>query len=281
MKSREKIYVSPNPRDRMLFQLLVMIPEFQRDITSLRKQFGIPSTGFDTDVAARKKIGQNSQVKNDELGFFHVMPLAHGFGEPNPNPFQVEVIRIGEKFKLPYNFYYSAVLGVAWYAVRGIIALMERNWLIEYDTHTPKRWVGIRAFSHMDKRQIRRAVSEMNKEIMNHMPEPLSADVRTRTNIENDLVIISEMIDRTEQPRKKKIYVKGNYLDIIKKQSIHLSSKKMRELEVLNKNSVKKGYTVKTWKQIGKKRGEAIKAVKKRLDPLAKKLFGYGLKEVR
>jgi hypothetical protein len=55
----------------------------------------------------------------------------------------------------------------------------------------------------------------------------------------------------------------------------------MRELEVLNKNSVKKGYTVKTWKQIGKKRGEAIKAVKKRLDPLAKKLFGYGLKEVR
>lgn len=270
-------------KNRQLLMVLALVPEFQREVKSLRKRFEIPPDGYPFDSAESRrevdlKIGMESRSLDDkQLGMFS-KPM-FGFEIPtSPRPFQQEIMRIGRKFKLPYNLYSNCTSGVAWMVICDRIAVEDRNWDIEHDFKYGNelcRWISLKAYTPLSKEEIQEAMSALNKELKVRLYPSLSKDRRVHDQFENVMDILEEMLKRTERPKKKKTYTPGGYLDTVKKAKI--SDKRLRQLEKIHRGEVSMVSTVRSWKEAAGRKAPKTKALLKRLKKLAVYYFGYGL----
>lgn len=188
-------------RNWQLMILLELVLEFQKEVSKVRAQFGIPLQGMITDheknalryeynEAEEYKINREADKKLSSLGEFFTYPLAFGT-EPEEKPFQKEIIRIGEKFGLPYNLYSGSMYGVSWYILRNRISVPESNWNLETDLDN--RWVGIRAYSALDKKEAEEAIAELNRELSKGKRR------RMKTDTERNLFEVVELITSKQE----------------------------------------------------------------------------------
>ena len=227
MKSRDKKRLkeaASTRRNYRVMALLMMVPEFQQEVREVRRRFKIPPRGYITDYDRNadlnpydqmdvERANRDSDAKLKQLGFFVEWPFALRDSAPAPSEFQRKVIRIGEKFCLPYNFYKDSSYGIAWYIIRGRVAFPEQNWEIDTDLQIsdralPIRWAVIRAYSPLDDVEAKEAIHELNEILKRGMPKALAKERRIKRDSEkrldeiNDLLEIDPALERGDRVPK-------------------------------------------------------------------------------
>lgn len=226
MKSREKKRRKTAPtaagRNGKLFLLLTAVPEFQKDVADLRKRFRIPPRGYITDHEKnpryeydrkdQERADRDADKKLDELGTFYSRPFSPEFdaARTKNKPFEAEIRRIGEKFRLPYNLYSDSICGLAWYVVRGLITVVERNWDLDTDIRhderaLPVRWAVIRAYLPLDEMEATEAINELNTALRDALPAALGKRRRLKEDPAKYLDQIALMLEQEDLPAGDRI----------------------------------------------------------------------------
>lgn len=214
MKSRDKKRLkeaASTRRNYRVMALLMLVLEFQQEVREARKRFKIPPRGYITDYDRNaslhpydqkdaERANRDSDAKLKQLGFFMEWSLALRDSAPTPSEFQREVIRIGEKFRLPYNFYKDSSYGIAWYIIRGLAAFPEQNWEIDTDLYIsdralPIHWAVIRAYSPLDDVEAKKAIHELNETLKRGIPKALAKERRIKRGSEKRLDEINELLE--------------------------------------------------------------------------------------
>lgn len=222
MKSREERDIPPmtdaSQATRRNWQILIVleqVPEFQKEVQAIRKRFGIPERGFITDYERNphhfeydpheeSRVTHEADSKRDSLGLFTIRPLA--LGEKPMSDFRREIIRIGEKFRLPFNLYADSLYGLTWYVLRNRISVPAQNWNIDNDLvisnrTLPMRWAVIRAYQPLDDAEAKEAITELNKTLREHLPMALGKSRRMKADTERHLFEVVELLT-SEKPER-------------------------------------------------------------------------------
>lgn len=195
------------------FGLLELVPEFQKDVTELRIKYSIPSQGFVTDDE-KSKIGYDNydldaeskaNVLADEnlkkLGDFHRNSLPNT-PEPKKKEFQIDIEKLGDKFRLPYYFYHSSLYGLAWYVLRNRVAMPDRRWEIIHDPidesrNVKVRYAMLRVYQPLTEDEAEEAFATLNNTLKELQPESFSTQHRIHSSTERNLAKVSRMIECT------------------------------------------------------------------------------------
>lgn len=192
--------------------LLEMVPEFKRDIANIRAKFGIPLRGYITDHeksphryeydrTEEDRANREADAKLKTLGDFFDGANSFTKRGREMKEFQREVYRLGDKFRLPYNFYHSSIYGLPWLIVRNRLFAPERNWeietdLIQNDRALPLRWASIRAYMPLDDTEAKEAVEELNQTLRGNLPKPLIEERRMNKQSERLLGQVEGLLER-------------------------------------------------------------------------------------
>ncbi len=257
--------------------LLELVDEFQKEISELRKAVGIPPRGIQPDL--EKYDGKTADTKAIDQAWEQGMRLGYFAPESDRvqkdrkrKPFELGVVHIGEKFRLPLNLYNRINSGVAWYALTNHIVVPEDNWEIETEFGDGKRsilhrWAAIKAYTPLDEKEAERAVKALNKSLAEILPTALSSPKKVKSTLERNLQEVAEMIGKQKRSGGgRTAYLLGSYLDVMKKRGT--DKKELKRLEKLNPGSVTAREAF----------GERNRKLLERADRLAKRIFGYGIK---
>jgi hypothetical protein len=267
----------------MKLRLLKLVPEFQRDVAKLRNQLGIaPKT--DGYASGHDYIGESmAWLSEHNVPTFRDLALIPASKEALAHPFHAGVIALGEKFRLPYNFYNDTLHGIALYVLTNRIIAPSSNWEIDSDRPNASRkprWVGIRVYAPLTAGEATVAFETLTKIYPSLIGYHESANRHARIELEDNLPIVEEMIQRHGSPKRRKKYI--GYLAYAEKQGELNSDSKRRKLEKTHPSDVIVDYDKLTSKEIGKRRRKSADVARKaleRLDKSAIKIFGYGLKD--
>ena len=318
-KNRERGTNPSKWKNEARLKLLVLIPSFQEDIASLRRDFEIPETGFSTreetdkwyaelseksDVLASskkfrgailqviKKINENdSIVKHLELErekekLDATLPL---------NAFYARVSAVGKKYHLPGNFYFdpkrdamATSYGLIPYILREALAVPSNNWAVQYDVtgeglRGTSRWISIQAFAPLGKEEMKEATAFFKHAQKRYLAPGVTVPMRTRERFERDLKIFERLSlqRKVKVPHKKNVYEEHNYLSLLAK-SGQASKKQIKEAERMHKKSITVTFDDTISRTVAKEfhtTQEAVRKAKERTEKLAKQLFGITLSD--
>lgn len=288
MRSREKKEYTIHDADpfiqknAMRMRLLVLVPEFQKDVRSVRKEqgFGIPENGFQSDEELDRWFQERGLL-------FHGMKPSWFYKKPPTNPFKDWVQEIGEKFNLPYNFYYSALYGVGYYILTDYIKIPANNWEVDVDSQkdgSKPRWVLIRAYAPLSNKEIREATAELRREQHLLMKGHVTRNTRVHEEFERDLENVGAWSSERGKPAKIKQFRQDSYLSKLaasgkySKSQLKEWSKAWKEEGLEIEETVPSKITSMEIAGGSKKESAMLRQAKKRLHKLARELFGYGLK---
>lgn len=263
-------------------RLLVLVPEFQKDVRSVRKEkeFGIPENGFQSDEELDRWFQERGLL-------FHGMKPSWFYKKPPINPFKDRVKEIGEKFNLPYHFYYSALYGVGYYILTDYIKIPANNWEIDVDLQkdgSKPRWVLIRAYAPLSNKEIGEATTELRKEQHLLMKGHVTRNTRVHGQFERDLKNIGAWSSERGRPAEIRQSKQNGYLAELmasgkySKFQLKEWSKAWEEERLEIEETVPSRITSMEIAGGNKKESATLRQAKKRLHKLAKELFGYGLK---
>ncbi|MBI3046443.1 MAG: hypothetical protein HYY86_02845 [Candidatus Harrisonbacteria bacterium] len=238
-------------RNRMRLELLIRLPQFQKEAVAIRQQFNIPSSGIITDEQmANWQRALNE--KEDNLKFGN----------------QLE--QLGRKFKLPYHLINLFGDGLRAYILKNKIVPPVYNFVIE---HQPKSgevdYLSIKTFALLDKEEIKLALNDLKNLQKLYFSKETTLPIRSRKQFKRDLVIFDKLIKRIGNPVRRKDYLPSSFLVIAKKSGTY-SPKKLRGLEKEYKKDVVIRYNQVTAREIAKELkttagavGNAFKRIKK------------------
>ena len=284
----------------MIFKLLSYVPEFKKDVEEIRKELGIRDGGFGWNVDEILKWASQNNIDNyeeevrgdEELGLVPYYSVISSQKSDEiirktfpSNNFEKKMLDIGTKYRLPFNFFAFPCEGLPRFILSGEIEPPRSNYYIDlHEAGDKSFWTSVTAYTPLSIKELGEATKELRDGYMSTISNVFEgidamAKTRYRNNIWRDLPLLEEQVSRLGKPKKVKRSESGSYLDhAINSKSI--SPKMKKKLERIYKKSVIVEYDKPTSKQIGKKRGlsgEATRQAKKRLNSIAKELFGYDL----
>lgn len=266
----------------MVMQLLSHVPEFKKDVSEARKEFEIERDGFRSFDELDNWANKNNFWDYEKDYSRSPFDIIKDFPS---NKFQKEMLKIGIKYLLPFNFYGQPYRGVPYFILMNEIQSPEENYDVDFRTNGDTLlYTSLVVYKPLNKTEAKNAMShflEIQRDIFPYVYKNADTFVkkRGRANIERDLALIEEQLARSGKPKKVESFVLGSYLDIVNK-SRTASTRRLRSLKRSNKESVVVGYDNPTSRQIGKKHGvsgESTRQAKKRLNSIAEELFGYDL----
>jgi hypothetical protein len=280
MKMKMKIPSSERTKNFMIMKLLSYVPEFQRDVVKIRKEFEIRESGIEFEEIEAWAINKTiSSYYEEGRGGLDVQ------SDFPSNVFEEKMRKLGIKYRLPLNFYGLPYRGIPYFILTGQIQSPEQNYFIDFhgkDDELP--WASLNIYAALSAAESKAMAKELRELQIELVPTVFKgADIfarkRYRGNLHRDFSLYEEQITRSGKPKKVKKFNPGSYIDIVSKNK-GCSKKELSRLERLHKNEIEVGYDNPTSKQIGKKRavsGAATRQAKRRLHLLAESLFGYGL----
>jgi hypothetical protein len=267
---------SRTQKNIMLMRLLTLVPEFQKDVRTMRKQCGIKESGLDSEKDAYEWLNKN------KFNFYDDMPTGF-YQEPRKsNIFKEKVFELGEKFNLPYHFYNSAVIGVGYHILTDYIRVPATNWIIDSEFRKEggaPRWVGIKAYAPLSNKEIGEATTELRRMQRRLMDKQITRSTRIHPRFWRYLKVVGAWSSKRGRPQKIKRY-RNIFLQRAAEQG-----RNMRELEwQWKQEGVKNPYefrpdrvtSIATAKG-NKRKANAYRQTVIRLNKLAKELFGYGI----
>lgn len=271
-------------RNFMVMELLTYVPEFRKDVSEIRKEFGIKEGGLEWDDIDKWALEKHLWAYSKERGGWGQDRIRKDFPS---NEFEKKMFKIGTKYRLPFNFYALPYRGVPYFVLSGAIQSPEINYDIDFqmDTHNKTLlWASLIIYASLSKVEAEEMATDIRSVQSGLLPQAIKgidifAKKRYHQKIERDFILLNEQIARQDKPKKIKKFLPGSYLDILSKNKSN-SEKELKKWERLNKHDVFVEYSSPTSKQIGKKQGvtgAAARQAKKRLNALAKELFGFGL----
>ena len=271
--------------NEMRINLLVRVPQFQKEIVMLRQEFGIPKNGFKD----KQEVGnwmKNAQIFEISLDGINIdMTILSGQTQDySKNPYfkyKFRIKKLVHKFQLPENFEKS----IQDYVLLNTITFPKSNWIIsETPTGRPnsrkisKDYIHLAVYNRLTKRETKEMIDTLKQHIRNFLPPEVNVPFRVRKQFERDLRILDETLKRTGHPVKKKIYVKEGYLDLLQKRG-GITPQNKYQLEKTHRDNLKIGYSQPISKDIAKKekmKKDAARKAAERMDKLARKLFSVG-----
>jgi hypothetical protein len=242
-------------RNARLLWILSFVEEFRRDVERIRGQFNINPKNFThKDNQESSSLILDWFEANHEHCFSGDLPV--GFiTDERPRPFWNEVQKLGEKYKLQYNFFNNAFCAVPFFIFTGKVVAPARNWSIDNefrkDGGSP-RWFSIKIYAPL----LQNEVMEGYTEAENHFKQNIKLDLPERSSKGFEKLL--EHIDILVVPKQKSLeYDGGRYHEIWIGNTI---------AEVAKEAGMTQDVLEKQWG---------------RLDNFAKKAFNYGLKKLR
>ncbi len=284
-------------KNLMILKLLSCVPEFKKDVKDIRTEMAIKIDGFrwdDSEMwewASKKNLEyyQGLPQGDEEEGTDHIGLSSKDDEDVRKtfpsNFFEKRMLDLGTKYKLPFNFYAFPCDGLSRYILSGEIKADHPNYFTNFHEAKDRTlWTSLTAYMPLSGKELKDAMKEWQDDsmgILSALFEGVDAlsKKRYRNKIDRDLFLIKEQIKRSSKPKKIKRYKQGSYLDILSKDQA-TSTKRKKILEHQNKKDVLVEYDNLTSKQIGKSRGvtgDTTRQAKKRLNLLAKGLFGFDL----
>jgi len=266
----------------MIMELLSYVPEFKKDVSETREKFKIDKDGFKSSDKLDKWATENDiwDYKNDYSrnrdAVMKDFPL---------NTFEKRMLKLGIKYRLPFNFYGLPYRGVPLFILMGEIRPPDTNYDIDFRMNGRKLlWTSLIVYASLSKAEAKEVAAYLRDIQLNLLPQAIKdidifAKKRDHANRERDLPLLNEQIIRSGKPKKIKSFLPGSYLDILNKRRT-ISVKELKKWERMNKTDIVVEYSNPTSRQIGKRHGvsgEAARQVKKRLNSLSKEFFGYDL----
>lgn len=283
---KEKGYkgIPPNQRNKnfMVMELLSHVPDFKKDIVELRKELGIKDGGLESwwemEEWAREK-----DITDYEADFNRGDDDVRG-SFPS-NTLEKKAFEIGVKYRLPFNFYGFPYRGLPIFILTGRIVPPDTNYDIGFHFEGEKLlWTELIAYAPLTKEELQKGAASLRETQLGLLPQFFKdsdafARRRYRDKAYTDLLMLDEQVRRSGKPKKVKKYKGGSYLALLSKGKKRLDGK-MKRLECLHKVDIQIVFDNPTSDEIGKKQGvsgEVARQAKKRLNSLAKELFGHGL----
>lgn len=283
MKSREKKRQSGlfnvQLKNETRFRLLLMQPKLQSEVKSIRSEFGIPPNGFESE----EKLNEWQQ-NTENKPYIEIIP--YELKARSQNPFKERLDRLGEAFNLPFHFYHSSEFGLPCYVLTDKLIVPKNNWDIDLDVRAPHeypRWVGIRAYAPLSEIEIREAVKQLKIDQQEELSKGVMVSTRVRKQFERDLKLIGAWPSERGRPARIKRFKQGSFLAKLGKSGKY-SKQQLKEWARAQKDEGSNIYEVvsskttsRTAARGNKKASDAFRQAKRRLNKLAKQLFGYDL----
>lgn len=267
----------------MVMKLLSHVPEFKNDVAELRKKFGINTDGFESQWDVERWATNKNKIWDHQDNF---SKENDGAREVFPaNPFEKKMFQLGVKYRLPSNFYVFPHRGLSVFVLTGRIIPPDFNYDIDFHFKDGELlWTKLIAYVPLSKKEFENAMESSRETQLGIIPQffknrDLFTRRRYRDNVYRDLIMLSEQVERLNKPKKIKKYKNKSYLSLLKKSNTQ-SNKEMKQWERQNRADIMVDFDNPTSTQIGKKQGvsgDAARQAKKRLNTLAKELFGYDL----
>ncbi len=297
LKSTIMLRMMDQNKNFMVMKLLSYVPEFKKDVADIRKEMGIKEGGFEWDKsemwkwADEKDLGyyQEARHEDKEEGTYYLGITSKSDNivrkDFPSNFFEKKMSELGIKYKLPFNFYAFPCVGLPVFVLSGEISAPRSNYFTDFHEAGDKTmWISLVAYAPLSVKELKEASDELRDISMKILSEEFSgidtlSKKRYHNKIFRDLSLFEEQVKREGKPKKVKKYEKWTYVDYLSK-SKSTSVKILRQKERENKKDVSIEYSNLTSGQIGKKHGVtgvATRQAKKRLNSIAKELFGYDL----
>jgi len=287
MKMKNDVYhsvYSASPADHLnakTLRILVLVPEFQKDIQAIRAKFNIvPPNNFRDWLDACMYIDKWFQERGFRPIIMNEVDDPKILGQQAADPFIEEVKYIGKKFNLPYNLYNEDRWGLRYYILTDRIGTPSHNWEIEQSIlgKDRPRWFTLRIFQPLSDKEIREANSELKK-----LQGRWFTERRARIKeFEDKFPLIEELLSTSIKPAMAVNKESGlDYASLVKKhgEKITRDQKAARKAEQLDRKSVTE-YDRISISEIAKKAGldpNDLSVFKKAINKLAISTFGYGI----
>jgi len=290
-------------------RLLVLLPQFQKEVAKIRKDFDIPEEGFAVEQDVRKwrdKLllkteeffnGRNFSSKLKELMHkFSKNTISYQEYEKQNNALKLSIPlnafnnrteQLASFFHLPYSFVASPLNKLRLYILQNKISAPSRNFVIEPDPHMRKgtgRWVSIKTYAPLSKVEAKEVLHLLQLSQSHDFPKEITVPTRVKREFDRDLRLLEELsIKRTLHPVKRRQYIEGSYLDRLKKSSssAYVSKGEMRRLEKVHFEDIFVDYIHSTTsRRVARKENMKANAARKALERIletARQFFGLDI----
>lgn len=293
MLKPRKNYKTETSKNLMILELLTIVPEFQRDVEKVRKEFNINDSGFrwlSTEMfewSSKKKIRyyQIEIDSNGEIDNSRHYRNQNSIRKDFPsNSFEKRLLELGLKYRLPFNFYAFPYTGISRFILSNEIKTPPSNYDISFSVNENSfSWASLIIYAPPSKEELKEINNELknNFEMLKHFSKGYDivfGNTKNRKNLERDIILLNEQKERKGKPKKIEIY-DSEYLSSSLK-SKDTSPKRKRKLKRDYKQYIKTEFSEPTSKEIGAKydvSAEVTRKSKERINSSIKKLFGYDL----